>query len=279
VIVIVNRLAIYAVSLLILFLGEAFLTGHSVAHAQRGTRSSFLDNLGQGLSKKADERYQDRWTLTDWFETQRRARLQDMWLAGNTKKSSLYEFMIGGRYGSRTTRLDGVEQSGRPYAIQGMASAYATLVGLEGSYVDLQGENSQGGSWGWDGHFAFRPFGDSLQNTGLTLLYGVQYRNDPSAGVLESVQNQSAKARFTLYLTRAFGIEGQYQKLFKEQADSRAATAVEIEGASVEGTVFIDFSLLRISGTWTQETRSREVLGVKTERVRESVDVGLKLFF
>lgn len=245
-----------------------------VAQAAPGGRSDFLANLGSGISKKADDRYNSRWTLADWFETQRKSRLQDMWFAGN-HKNDLYEFYVGGRTGTQTVKLDGVESAIRPRRSEASAGAYATLVGLEGRYFDASGssgsENSEN-SYGWEGLFAFRPIGDSLQNSNLTLFYGLLFRDDFGG---EAVQNQTAKARMTLYLTRAFGLEGSYQWLFKATTNQ----GLEVTGSGLEASVFLDFSLLRIYGAWSQESRTRLLSGASTEVKRESVDVGLKLFF
>ncbi len=246
------------------------------AQAAPGGRSDFLANLGQGISKKADERYQTRWTLGDWFETQRKTRLQDQWLAGN-KSDDIYEFYVGGRTGVRRTTIDQVENTLRVRANHALAGAYATLVGLEGSYFDI-GREGQGetyfNTWGWDGFFAFRPLGDSVQNTNVTLFYGLQYRDEFGG---EYVMNQAAKARMTIYLTKAFGIEGSYQMNFKEKSNF----AADIDGSIVEASVFIDFSLLRVFGIWSQDSRTRvdATTGVKTERKRDSIDAGLKIFF
>lgn len=230
-------------------------------------RSDFLANLGSNVAKKADGKYQSRWTLADWFDTQHKTRLQDMWLAGN-RSEDIYEFMLGGRTGQRTVTIDTVEQSARVRMIEGLAHAYATFAGLEGSYVDFDGD-----SWGWDGFLGFRPFGDSQQNTNVTLLYGLQFRSDRVAS--EEIQNSMARARLTLYLNKAVGLEGFYQWVFPATSNSGAS----IEGSRVEGGAFLDFSVLRVFGAWTREFRYRTVSSVRSERIRESIDVGLKLFF
>ena len=262
--------------LLILILGSVVGWNANAKTSGSSGRSDFLSNLGQGISKKADERYQSRWTIADWFETQRKTRLQDQWLAGN-KSDDIYEFYVGGRTGSRTTTVDGVENSLKPRATQTFAGAYATLAGLEGSYFDQAGssasENGLNG-YGWDAFFAFRPIGDSLQNSNLTLLYGVQYRNDFGG---ESVQQQTAKVRMTIYLTKALGIEGHYQWAFKERTNQSA----DVQCSAIDASLFLDFSLLRIFGAWTRESRTRTVVatGVASERKRDSIDIGVKLFF
>lgn len=235
------------------------------------SRSEFLANLGQGMVKKGDAKYQDRWTLGSWFETQRQTRLQDMWLAGN-REDDLYDFMLGGRTGVRTTKTDGVESSLRSRGIQAEAIAYATLVGLEGQYIDFETEGSR-----WQGALGIRLIGDSQQNTNLTALYGIgsMLDVDPGGQTSDEVQNSFVKGRLTLYLTRAFGVEASYQMSLP--ASSR--NGAEIEGSIVDTSAFLDFSFLRIFGTWSRETRLRKFQAISSERNRESIDAGLKLFF
>lgn len=81
----------------------------------------------------------------------------------------------------------------------------------------------------------------------------------------------------TIYLTKAFGLEGFYQWNFKE----RSNLAADIEGSVVEGMIFIDYSLLRVFGAWSLESRTRTdvATGVKSERKRDVIDFGAKLFF
>lgn len=235
------------------------------------SRSEFLANLGQGMVKKGDAKYQDRWTLGSWFETQRQTRLQDMWLAGN-REDDIYDFMLGGRTGVRTTTTGGVESSLRSRGTQAEAIAYATLVGLEGQYMDLETEGSR-----WQGALGLRLIGDSQQNTNLTVLYGIgsNLEVDPSSQTADEVQNHHAEVRVTLYLTRAFGVEASYQ--MNLPATSR--NGADIEGSVVEATAFLDFSFIRILGTWSRDTQLRKFQAISSERNRESIDAGLKLFF
>jgi hypothetical protein len=246
------------------------------SHGAAAGRSDFLANLGSGISKKADDRYQSRWTLADWFETQRKSRLQDMWLAGH-QKEDLFEFYVGGRTGNQTVKIDDVVSTTQPRRTEASAGSYATLVGLEGRYFDVRGtsetENTQN-AYGWEGLLAFRPIGDSLQNSNITLFYGVLFRDEFGG---ESVQNQTAKARMTIYLTKAFGLEGFYQWIFKANSNQGA----DVNGSAIDASVFLDFSLLRIYGAWSQESRTRSLVttGVASDRKRESVDFGIKFFF
>jgi hypothetical protein len=119
--------------------------------------------------------------------------------------------------------------------------------------------------------------GDSQQNTNLTVLYGIGSKLDvdPDSQTSDEVQSHHAKGRLTLYLTRAFGIEASYQ--MNLPASSR--NGAEIEGSAVDASAFLDFSFLRIFGTWSRETRLRKFQAISSERNRESIDAGLKLFF
>ena len=104
------------------------------------------------------------------------------------------------------------------------------------------------------------------------MFYGLNFRDEIGG----SLQNPTAKVRMTLYLTKAFGIEGHYQWIFKGESGG-----VSGEGSEVEGSVFLDFSLVRIFGAWSQDVRTRvtTATSARVERRRESVDVGLKIFF
>ncbi len=225
-------------------------------------RSQFLENLG----KSAERRYENRWTLADYFETQRKTRLQDMWLAGHTNEEDWIELMIGGRYANVPTRIDNADVSPIRKHTQAEAAAYATLVGLEGRYIDLEGEGFQ--TWGL---FAFRPIGDSLQNSQITLFYGLRKEEDRT----EVWRTQMAGARLQIYLNRAFGIEGQSFVYLPENSNLQA----RMEGQLSEGGAFIDFLALRVFGTWAREVRRRTPTGgVTSERTREAVFAGIKLF-
>lgn len=237
-------------------------------------RSSFLENLGQGMVRKADEKYQSRWTLADWFETQRKTRLQDMWLAGN-RGEDIYDFGFGGSFGTvsifsngSTTKSDEVE--GRSAYVL----AYATLVGIEARYWDFA--HSQAGSpeaeHGWRVALAVRLIGDSQQNTNLTLYGGSSYVQDGTGDIARA---PFAGARATLYLTRAFGIDAAYDYRFATTTDLGA----ELEGRRLEAGVFLDFAFLRLFGVGTWDSRVRKFQAISTERNRESIDGGLKLFF
>jgi hypothetical protein len=225
-------------------------------------RSQFLENLGKG----AERRYENRWTLADYFETQRKTRLQDMWLVGNTDNEGVIELMLGGRSANVPTRIDQADAPPIRQQLQAEGAAYATLVGLEGRYIDVEGEGFQ--TWGL---FAFRPLGNSLQNSHLTLFYGLRKEVDRT----EVWRTQMAGGRLQIYLNQAFGLEGQYYVYLPEDSNAQA----RLEGQLTEGGAFIDFLALRVFGTWSREVRRRTPTGgLTSERTREAVFAGVKIF-
>lgn len=252
-----------------------FILAATIGSGMRAeARSGFLENLGQGMVRKADEKYQTRWTLADWFETQRQTRLQDMWLAGN-RGEDIFDFGLGGSFGTvsifpngSTIKTDEVE--GR----SGYLLAYATLIGIEARYWDFA--HSQAGSaeaeHGWRVALAIRLIGDSQQNTNLTLYGGSGYLQDGAGDVAKS---PFAGARATLYLTKAFGMDAAYEYRFSTTTDLGA----DIEGRRLEAGVFLDFAFLRLFGVGTWDSRVRKFQAISSDRNRESIDAGLKLFF
>ncbi len=260
-----KRAWIFAV---LIFLGRLGLVSKAQA------RSSFLESLGQGMVRKADEKYQSRWTLADWFETQRQTRLQDMWLAGN-RGEDIYDFGIGGSFGTVSIFRDGATtKSDEVEGRSGYMLAYATLIGVEARYWNYA--HSQAGSaeeeYGWRAALALRLIGDSQQNTNLTLYGGSGFIKDGSG---DTARSTFAGARATLYLTKAFGFDAAYEFWLPTKTDFGA----DIEGSRLEAGVFLDFAFLRLFGMGTWDSRMRKFQAISSDRKRESIDAGLKLFF
>lgn len=237
-------------------------------------RSGFLESLGQGMVRKADEKYQSRWTLADWFETQRKTRLQDMWLAGN-RGEDIYDFGLGGSFGTvsifsngSTTKTDEVAGA------SGFFLAYATVVGVEAKYWDYTHSQSSSSEQeqGYQLALALRLIGDSQQNTNLTLYGGSRAFQDGSG---DRARPNFIGARATLYLTKAFGLESAYEL----QLPVTSEFGAELEGRRLEGGIFLDFAFLRVFATGTWDSRVRKFQAISSDRKRESIDGGLKLFF
>lgn len=235
-------------------------------------RSPFLANLG----KKAENRYQDMWTLSSWFETQRKIRLMDQWLAMNSS-SNPFEFYLSAEYASleRKNTDSGVE--GLPTendAYRGTLGAFATIVGLQAQYTKSDEEYDL-----FEGSFHLRILGKAQQATNWTLFYGISNRkeNDKANSPLveETFKNQFAGASFTLYFIKYFGVEGMYKVYFEDTS----SLGTSLEGQRTEGSVFIDFSFLRVFGTYYTEKLEYKNTTLDRDLDRNGVFGGVRFFF
>jgi len=237
-------------------------------------RSKFLENLG----KQQNNKYQDRWTIADWFETQRQVRLLDQWLALNSS-SNPFEFYLGADYGElERTNTDssvvGTPDTHNMY--RGTFGAFATIVGLQAQYAVSDEEYEL-----LEGTFNLRILGRAQQATNWTLFYGYSQRTEKdkinTPVVEETFKNTFGGASFSIYFTKYFGVEGLYKTYFKKKSDRDT----EMEGQRAEGTVFIDFSFLRIYGTYYEEKLefTNPTLTIDREAERKGILGGLRFFF
>ncbi len=228
------------------------------------------------LRSKADAKYQDMWTLSDWLETQRKVRLMDQWLAMNSS-SNPFEFYLGGgvtKY-ERTVDKNGALQPVQEFNMaQGTFGAFASIIGLEANYTQAKDNYDQ-----FEGQINLRLLGRSQQGTNLTGFYGVRkktYDEKSFTTQKEVVQQNMAGGSLTLNITRFFGLKGTYKNYFKH----KTKLDNEVDGKRVEGTAFIDFLFVRVSGTFFQEdenykTQSGDLYKVKSRGILG----GLELFF
>lgn len=235
-------------------------------------RSPFLANLG----KKAENKYQDMWTLSSWFETQRKIRLMDQWLAMNSS-SNPFEFYLSAEYASleRKNTDSGVEGVPSEYdTYRGTIGAFASIVGLQAQYTQSDEKYDL-----FEGSFHLRILGKAQQATNWTFFYGISSRkesdksNSPVAE--ETFKNQFAGASFTVYFIKYFGIEGLYKVYFEDTSN----LATSLEGQRTEGTVFIDFSFLRVFGTYYNEKLEYKSINLDRELERNGIFGGVKFFF
>lgn len=218
---------------------------------------------------KADNRYRDRWTLADWFETQRKVRLQDQWLSARMS-SNPYEFYIGGDTASfdRTNKSTLAEDTFRQS--RGYFGAYATIVGLEGQMYSSNEESE-----GWDALFHLRVFGTSVQSTNITAHFGLKNRKETIEATDYQYQIQFAGATMDLYITQFFGVGGMYRKYFENSDEQN----LRVGGERVEGTVFIDYSFLRVYGKYFNDGTIYDNLLTKTKYESTGILIGGTIFF
>lgn len=212
--------------------------------------SANADEVYTFVVKKQEEKKNTRWSLQDWIETRDKMRLMDLWLALHTPAP--YEFYLGGDYrfndtvGTRTSNMDL------------HAAAYATAFGLSADWTPSDKR--------WTALFNLRVFGFHVQGTHIILKAGI--RSEGNA----DVRGASAGADFNLYLARFFGLSGSYLRDFESTPGPQGATS----GHTFEAGPFIDFSFVRIQGSWFRRTSQ---LGASPEAVSTGGTLGARLFF
>jgi len=227
------------------------------------------------LKQKSENAYRDVWSLSDYFETQRKNRLMDQWLAMNSS-SNPFEFALGAQtvlYDSRV-KTDGVEGLEKEFRMnRAQLAAYASIIGLEAEYAESKEDFTN-----LEGSIHLRLLGKSSQGTNLTGFYGIRYRKDKSLTTTEEkFQQNFTGGSITLNLTKFSGIVGTYKTYFTDKTDA----GNELEGDRIEGTFFIDFRFLRVYGTYFKENEEyKNIVTPETKEIeRDGIFGGIKLFF
>lgn len=222
--------------------------------------------------KKSESKEGTRWTLQEWLAQKDRNHLMDLWLG--MYAPSPYEFYLSGQFSSYDKTISALpgtstEQKNSLRSSSGSLGAYATLIGLIGEYENNREDNYNDLS----GSLNLRLIGNAVQGTHLIIGYGQRTRNDTAQGL--TLKQQFSNADLDLYLTKYFGLHGAY-RYFAPQSDSRLG---EVTANSAEGGVFIDFSSLRIFGTWYSDRQDSTLSGIVTKTERTGISTGIKFFF
>lgn len=218
----------------------AFLLFSLLAHPHRAQ----ADDVYTVIVKKQEEKKKARWSLSDWLETKEKIRLMDMWLALHTP--SPFEFYTGLDY--RTGSIAGSSDTGWG----GEFAAYASIFGIGAQYESFQESR-------FHALFRVRIFGYHEQSTHIVLEGGLKQEIDGPRSPLMG-------AKLALYLHKYFGVEGLYRHYF----DSASGSGAFLPASNrFEGSAFIDFSFLRVYGTYFSEPIS----------TRTGSKFGLRFFF
>ncbi|OQW50564.1 MAG: hypothetical protein A4S09_01870 [Proteobacteria bacterium SG_bin7] len=252
----------------------------SVAYTQAkssGFGSMFGNNRGsrENMSplQKQEAKEKSRWTMADWLDTKKVIANQNMWLAGNKAKPVEHEFYIS--YDQTNLEKEvisaGIPTLTKPSFTRTAFGAFTSFVGLSGEYLDHSDH-----MYGWNAQFNLRLFGNSIQNTNFTLIYGGRTRIDNSTATTETFKNQYYGATFALYLSKKFGIEGVYREIMNEKSDQNNF----LKGSNVEGSIFIDYSIIRVVGTWFKESLElTDPSQVVTNKNSTGILAGAKFYF
>lgn len=236
-----------------------------------GSVHSFAQTPGvyRVIVEKQEEKKRSRWTIADWLARKKEMRLMDLWLAKNSY-SSPYEFYLSGsrlNYNVRKSATPSVRENFNGHNAE--LAAYAGRVGLRAAYADDE-ESRQG----WSGGLNFRVYGQSIQDTHINLQWGLRGLKTPGPES-EKFQNQFGAVDLNLYLTRNFGLGGQYLRLLP----ARSNLENSLEGEEIRGKVFVDFSAVQIFGEWKQERLTTRTPNGSERETRSGYGGGLRFFF
>lgn len=226
---------------------------------------------GFDFTQRAAKRESGRWSLTDWLAIKDKNKMMDQWLSLNSP--SPYELMLGGNFLSYDKHIkDGTTADKNYTRFAGEAAAYAQLVGLGVEYTDNTDESYKD----LVGMFNLRVLGNSLQNTGFTLSYGLRTR-DISGTNATKLNQQFGQAELQLYVTKFFGLTGKYRYFMPTQNDQLG----DVDESLSEAGVFIDFKALRVYGNWYRESQKNKTPSMPSDLTTERVGIksGIKLFF
>jgi hypothetical protein len=230
------------------------------------------------IIKKQEEKKQSRWTLAEWLALKERNRQMDLWLAHNSQ-SDPFEFYLDLSSRSEGFKSDAATASGQTVNEQtfgGSFAAYATVAGLRGSYEAMTaGDGSKRTTTA--GSLNLRILGRAIQDSHLNLEYGIRgLALKSTAGAEENFQSQFGGGTLTLYFTKHFGVDGTYHRYLKSEPSSAGRTA---EGDLAQSSVFIDFSFVRVFGSWRKERLEFAGPSATTTETIEGFGGGLRFFF
>jgi hypothetical protein len=220
------------------------------------------------VKKKQEEKKRARWTLAEWLEQKDRNRMMDLWLARNST-SSPYEFL----FGLKSLSLSVDPGQGQPKTNEntygGEVGAYAGVIGLRGSYEQDSARRKI-----WSGSLNLRLFGRQIQGTHINLGYGFEGLSGDATG--DRFQTQFGAVSSNIYLTKYFGLSGEYRRLFSSQSEHDHS----LRGERSHAGVFIDFGALRIFGEWRKEVlHIKDPAGVPSGESRDGFGGGVLFFF
>jgi hypothetical protein len=221
------------------------------------------------LWQKAQRKAESRWTLQGWLEQRDKNRMMDLWLAMNSP--SPYEFFLSGAYQDytskdQTTKIE-THRSSSLYS----AGAYSGILGLEAFHENNTEEQYKqtGGS------LNLRIVGNAVQGTHLMINYGYRSASITENLITSTVNQSFAGADLNLYFTQFFGLSGTYRYYIPVENELLG----KVSGNRSEAGAFLDFSFIRIFGTWFSDTLTISPNRVEKTTEKTGVMSGIKIFF
>lgn len=227
---------------------------------------------GRSFTARAEARETNRWTLAEWLEQRDRSRMMDLWLSMNSP--SPFEFMLGLSSLSTDLKSEPSNESLSSTSLSGEIHAYAQFVGLtlehENNTLLRQSDLS--------GMLNLRIFGNSLQNSSLTIHGGQLTRHQQIEGQNEERKHLFYQATLQLYFSKYFGMEASYRSI---QGSNSPLLEREVDGSLQKAGLFIDFKSVRVFGNWyLEKERKKDSASEQAEgSSRSGIQSGFKIYY
>lgn len=221
------------------------------------------------IVEKQEEKKRSRWTLADWLQQKQNNRAMDLWLAKNSY-SSPFEFYLDGSMRNYDYVLASTPKDHENFNAQGgELGAFAGRAGIRASFYGDEEKRSV-----WQSGLNFRVYGRAVQDTHINVEWGLRGQT-VQENEREHFQNQFGAVTLNLYLTKFFGLEGQYARILP----ARSNLDRSLEGETSTAGVYIDFSALRVYGEWRNEHLVTKTPDDRIAETRSGFGGGLRFFF
>ena len=259
-------------------------------------------------------RQSTRWTLTEWLRIKERIKLMDVWLAmfSDPKSDSKFRpelnlnygihkgrFAVGGDTQKESSEISGKYLKGQLW----LTNIISGTIGIRMLNIDIGGEgylrlsdNAVDLATGSADDFTadsinqistkhvsanIRLFGKSIQDSSLVAKYG-NYEALNTLHMGDNLYEPSIQTgtfyggELQLYLTKVFGIEGNYHE-YQKQNNPEASQ--NLGGTYYDYNAFIEISLIRlVFGKYTESWNVSDAFG-NYDVTGEGYTGGLKLQF
>lgn len=211
-----------------------------------------------------------RWSLAQWMEQKSNFKWMDMWLIANTKSPSYYEVYIGADHSMMERSI--FVTSNTANTLEGISSKsghigmFISLFGLYGRYES----SADSERTSWDALAMLRILGTTDQGSNLTLFYGLKDYNLS----LDKSQHQQAGGYLTLYLLKAWALQGRYSHFFEATTSSGS----QLSGHRMEASTWIEWGPVRLYGSYFKEPLEHSLGNTASETVFEGYSIGIRTY-
>jgi hypothetical protein len=227
-----------------------------------------FEGVYQIIIKKQEQKASNRWTLADWFGTQKKMALMDQWLALNST-DSWFEMVLDYGQGSSDDKASTSNTTTEIDSKEIMGAIYIKFLGLEYQKMDyskLIEEDSYRAN--------LLILGSSAQSTHIRGFYGKRnYQYDSKGKYSQGLYGGA----MTLYLLNFLGVEGEFTKYKKANSKSTDQT---LDGQKIEYGAFLDLLFFRLYAKQAKDKLFFRGPSNPTiiKHDQEGTTIGLKIF-